>query len=90
MRFTVETSLANFDAWSGGFKNLEELKCHDDAFDYIESMIEEYLAYTVEASETTINDILWFDMWDMLEEGGFVNENHEWIDYLEEEDDEEE
>ena len=37
-------------------------------------------------TETDINDYLWFYMADDLEEAGFLNEDHEWI----EDDDEEE
>ena len=86
MRYVVDDELRYFDAWSGGRSNLEELMTHPEAYEYVSGYIDEYCEQTNEPpSMTTINDILWFEMWGMLEEGGFVNECHEWIDDEEEE-----
>ncbi len=79
MQYIVEESLWNFDAWSGGLTRLEELKNHQKAFDYIEAFIEEWSSCD-NITDTQINDFLWFEMYDMLEEAEFVNEDHEWID----------
>lgn len=82
MRYVVECGLNRFQAWSGGKTWLEELIDHPKAYDYIVDLIEESELYgDGEAStETDINDYLWFYMADDLEEAGFLNENHEWID----------
>lgn len=82
MRYVVECELNRFQAWSGGKTWLEELIDHPKAYDYIVDLIEESELYgDGEAStETDINDYLWFYMADDLEEAGFLNENHEWID----------
>lgn len=67
---------------------LEELIDHPKTYDYIVDLIEETELYgDGEAhTETDINDYLWFYMADDLEEAGFLNENHEWIDDEEKED----
>lgn len=82
MRHVVECELNRFQAWSGGKTWLEELIDHPKAYDYIVDLIEEAELYgDGEArTETDINDYLWFYMADDLEEAGFLNENHEWID----------
>lgn len=82
MRYVVECELNRFQAWSGGKTWLEELIDHPKAYGYIVDLIEESELYgDGEAStETDINDYLWFYMADDLEEAGFLNENHEWID----------
>lgn len=79
IQYTVEESLWNFRAWSGGLTNLNELKCHPNAFSYVEQFLEEW-SQCDNITDTQINDYLWFEMYDMLEEAGFVNEDCEWID----------
>ena len=88
MRYVVECELSRFQAWSGGKTWLEELIDHPKAYDYIVDLIEEADLYGdgEVRTETDINDYLWFYMADDLEEAGFLNEDHEWI----EDDDEEE
>ncbi len=79
MKYIVEKPLCEFHAWSSGLANLLELEFHPAAFDYIENYIDS-LCEEDDRTETDINDILWFEMYDILEEAGFVNEEHEWID----------
>lgn len=90
MRYVVECELNRFQAWSGGKTWLEELIDHPKAYDYIVNRLEEAELYFYEKdearTETDINDYLWFYMKYDLEEAGFLNEDHEWI----EDDDEEE
>lgn len=93
MRYVVECELNRFQAWSGGKTWLEELIDHPKAYDYIVNRIEEaQLCFYEEGeapTETDINDYLWFYMKYDLEEAGFLNEDHEWIeDDNEEEEDE--
>lgn len=93
MRYVVECELNRFQAWSGGKTWLEELIDHPKAYDYIVNRIgEAELCFYEEGearTETDINDYLWFYMKYDLEEAGFLNEDHEWIeDDNEEEEDE--
>ena len=82
MRYIVECELNRFQAWSGGKTWLEELINHPKAYDYIVDLIDlKDLCYDGELStETDINDYLWFYMKYDLEEAGFLNEDHEWIE----------
>lgn len=93
MRYVVECELNRFQAWSGGKTWLEELIDHPKAYDYIVNRIEEAeLCFYEEdeaRTETDINDYLWFYMKYDLEEAGFLNEDHEWIEYVDEEEEDE-
>lgn len=82
MRYVVECELNRFQAWSGGKTWLEELIDHPKAYDYIVDLIEESELYGDGeiSTETDINDYLWFYMADDLEEAGFLNEDHEWVE----------
>lgn len=64
---TEEIKLENFEAWSGGHDRLEtikELGLVDEAEAEIEAMTE----WMIEVTKTTINDILWFEMDNFIEE----------------------
>lgn len=70
MKYYIETSLENFDAWSGGRDTLEVL-IEKGLCDTVEACLEEALGEDV--SDTTINDILWMER-DMIAEWcGFSN-----------------
>ena len=77
MKYYVETSLENFEAWSGGRDTLEVL-IEKGLCDTVEACLEEVLGEDV--SDTAINDILWmerdmiaewcgFSSWEALENG---------------------
>ncbi len=77
MKYYVETSLENFEAWSGGHDTLEVL-IEKGLCDTVEACLEEALGEDV--SDTAINDILWmerdmiaewcgFSSWEALENG---------------------
>ena len=77
MKYYVETSLENFEAWSGGRDTLEVL-IEKGLCDTVEACLEEVLGEDV--SDTDINDTLWFERdmiaewcgfssWDALEYG---------------------
>ena len=77
MEYKVETSMWDFPAWSGGKDTLDVLKEKGDC-DNVESWIEGL--GMEDATDTTINDILWFERdaiaealgyrdWDAYEEG---------------------
>ena len=64
MKYYVETSLENFEAWSGGRDTLEVL-IEKGLCDTVEACLEEALGEDV--SDTDINDALWFER-DMIAE----------------------
>lgn len=59
MQYTVETSMYNFPAWSGGKDTLDEIK-EADKCEELEELIEEQF-YDEIPSDTAINDFLWFE-----------------------------
>lgn len=70
MKYYVETSLENFEAWSGGRDTLEVL-IEKGLCDTVEACLEEVLGEDI--SDTDINDTLWFER-DMIAEWcGFSN-----------------
>ena len=64
MKYYVETSLENFEAWSGGRDTLEVL-IEKGLCDTVEACLEAIL--DGDSSDTYINDILWFER-DMIAE----------------------
>ena len=77
MKYYVETSLENFEAWSGGRDTLEVL-IEKGLCDTVEMFLEEALGEDI--SDTAINDVLWFERdtiadwcgfssWEALENG---------------------
>ena len=84
MKYYVETSLENFEAWSGGRDTLEVL-IEKGLCDTVEACLEEALGEDV--SDTDINDTLWMER-DMIAEWcGFSSWDA--LEYGEEEDEEE-
>lgn len=80
MKYTVEKSLYEFKAWSGGKTRLDELKQHPAAFDAIEDLLEQ-MTQEREMTETDINDYLWFELDDELEELGYYDtQDGKWYD----------
>lgn len=61
MKIINETSLRNFDFWSGARTTADTLweKIGGSAFDTIESILEE--CYPEGITDTQINDIFWFE-----------------------------
>lgn len=61
MKYTVEESLQDFKAWSGGKDTLDDLWAYD-----VVDKAEEYIDMIMDCREelptqTEINDILWFE-----------------------------
>ena len=84
MKYYVETSLENFEAWSGGRDTLEVL-IDKGLCDTVEACLEDIL--DGDSSDTYINDLLWFER-DMIAEWcGFSS--WEALENGEEEDEEE-
>ena len=70
MKYYVETSLENFEAWSGGRDTLEVL-IEKGLCDTVKAFLEDIL--DGDSSDTYINDILWMER-DMIAEWcGFSN-----------------
>ena len=79
MKVTYEFDLSEFKAWSGGADTLEKIREFDlnhpgameDAQQYIEDCLGD------EATETEINDMLWFDDDAILNAIGYYEESAE-------------
>ena len=65
MKYTVEESLYDFKAWSGGKDTLDDLWAHG-VVDKAEKYIEKIFADCEELpTDTEINNILWFEREDI-------------------------
>ena len=61
MKYVVEESLDNFEAWSGGEDTLDTLREKGDV-DSVECLIDEYISTSEEGwSDGDINNFLWFE-----------------------------
>lgn len=76
MKYIVEESLSNFKFWSGACDTAEHLTYEE--FDTIEYALEE-MYYDTEITDTTINDIFWFEEDWIAEILGYEN----WETFLE-------
>lgn len=74
MKIFTETSLLNFDAWSGAKETKETIidNCKIDEFD---SLIEEL--YPEGLTDTQLNDLLWFESEWIFENLGIEEEEEE-------------
>lgn len=73
MKYTVEESLQDFKAWSGGKDTLDDLWAHD-----VVDKAEEYINMIMDCREelptqTEINDILWFERDEIYRYCGIYN-----------------
>ena len=61
MKYVVEESLDNFEAWSGGKDTLDTLREKGDV-DSVECLIDEYISTSEDGwSDGDINNFLWFE-----------------------------
>lgn len=74
MKIYRETSLENFEAWSGAVNTLDRVK-EAGKCDELESIIEEL--YPDGMSETELNDLLWFEPETIYEWLGIEEEEEE-------------
>ena len=93
MKYYIEESLQNFNAWSGGKDTMNELT--PDEIDTLESYIEELSECGEMWSDTEINDFLWFERDTIAEYLGFedwedLERKHAGEDDEEEDEEEEE
>ena len=88
MKVTYEFDLSEFEAWSGGAETLEKIRKfdlnHPGAMKTAQQYIEDCLGD--EATETQINDMLWFEDDFILEAIGYCTEDEEDDDGFEKED----
>lgn len=67
--------------WSGAYERIKQWKDKKNVMDFLQSYIEEifmnYDTGEVEVDKTSLNDFIWFDADDILEENGF-NEEYLW------------
>lgn len=77
MKVTYEFSLRDFKAWCGGAETLRKIEEfdieHDGAMEQAEQYIEDYLGD--EATETEVNDFLWFEEDAILDAIGYTSED---------------
>ena len=87
MKVTYEFDLSEFKAWSGGADTLEKIRefdlNHPGAMEAAQRYIEDCLGD--EATETQINDILWFEDDAILDAIGYCADYEEDDDGFEEE-----
>lgn len=74
MRIYSETSLENFEAWSGAVDTLDRVK-EAGKCDELESILEDL--YPDGMSETELNDLLWFEPETVFEWLGIEEEEEE-------------
>lgn len=74
MRIYSETSLENFEAWSGAIDTLDRVK-EEGKCDELESILEDL--YPDGMSETELNDLLWFEPETVFEWLGIEEEEEE-------------
>ena len=79
MKVTYEFDLSEFKAWSGGADTLEKIRefdlNHPGAMEDVQQYIEDCLGD--EATETQINDMLWFEDDFILDAIGYCEEPNE-------------
>lgn len=85
MKYIVEESLSNFDAWSGGKDTKDELT--EEQLSQVEDFIEE-LYPDDPPTQADINDILWFERDAIAQYLGFSDWEH--LNQDEDDDDDEE
>lgn len=84
MKYVVEESLYNFNAWSGGKDTKDKLTY--DQLDRVEDLIGEMFSDDNPPTATQINDFLWFERDFIAQHLGFSDWEHLSQEYEDEED----
>lgn len=73
MYYQTESNIRNFNAWSGGnsWKQVV-LNSSEDVIDYVNSLLDDLFPEGSNATETGINDFLWFDLVNLMDENGYT------------------
>jgi hypothetical protein len=74
MKISYELDLDTFEAWSGAVETLDKIK-EADKVDEMESLLEE--VFPDGCTETELNDYLWFDDEQILQDLGIIEDEEE-------------
>ena len=73
MYYQVELNIRNFQAWSGGNAWKQTvLNSSQDVIDYVDDLLDAIFTEDSNATETGINDFLWFDLPELMDENGYT------------------
>lgn len=73
MYYQTESNIRNFQAWAGGASwQKTVLNSTEDVIDYVDSILDELFDEDSEATETGINDFIWFALPDYMDENGYT------------------
>lgn len=73
MFYQINSDIRSFSAWCGGnaWKQVV-LNSSEDVIDYVDSLLDELFDEDSHATETDVNDFLWFDLVGYMEEIGYT------------------
>lgn len=73
MYYQINSDIRSFEAWSGGnsWKQVV-LNSSKDVIDYVDSLLNELFTEDSSATETNINDFLWFGLAEYMSENGYT------------------
>lgn len=73
MYYQTESNIRNFNAWSGGHAWQQVvLNSSEDVIDYVDSLLNELFGEDSSATETGVNDFLWFDLAEHMAGNGYT------------------
>lgn len=73
MHYQVESTIRDFQAWCGGNAWKQTvLNSSEGVIDYVDGLLDDLFGEDSNASETDINDFLWFDLPELMEENGYT------------------
>lgn len=73
MYYQINSDIRNFEAWSGGHAWQQVvLNSSEDVIDYVNSLLDELFTEDSDATETGINDFLWFELAEHMSENGYT------------------
>lgn len=73
MYYQIESNIRNFHAWAGGASwQKAVLNSSEDVIDYVDSVLDELFGDDSNATETYVNDFIWFDLPEYMAEIGYT------------------
>lgn len=73
MYYQTESNIRNFNAWAGGNAWKQTvLNSSEEVIDYVDSLLNELFHEDSNATETGINDFLWFDLPEYMSDNGYT------------------
>lgn len=79
MRYYHDCDLEEFPWWSGAQVNFQDLKKHEQAYQWVEALLDD-ITTDDRLSMTEVNDFMWFDLEDYLIENNFKDCDGNWLD----------